>query len=181
MIVFTIALSFVSNSCDDETIVKNVNYTPVNITFSIEIESEGNSNPFASSQTYCLSQSSTYSNYAGKIDTLIFVQAAWGTDSLNNISTGHISITLRNAGGPTLVQKNLTYINPSDYKSPNAPFALPLTYTEEQALEDYLNGSLVNPNQSCLQATVTMQVVTGTRPYYLRSKVDLVVEARIKL
>jgi len=174
VVVLAIALSFVSNSCDEFESI------PINIPFSITVVTQGSTNPSTASSIYCLSQSSTYEDNVENIEKLTFIEAAWRTDSVKNISGGDVEITVRVVGGATLFQETLTNINPSDYKSPNAPFVLSLSAAEIQALNDYLNAYLQNPNQ-CLEAVVKATVKSGTPPYYLRGIVDMVVEAETKL
>jgi hypothetical protein len=174
VVVFTVTLSFVSNSCDE------FDTLPINIPFSITVITQGSANPSTSDTVYCLSQSNTYQDNVSDIETLTFIQAAWRTDSVKNISAGDLAITVRIVGGATLFQETLTNIDPSDYMSPNPPFVLSLSATEIQALNDYLNAYLQNPNQ-CLEAVVTATVKAGTPPYYLEGIVDMVVEAETKL
>lgn len=171
VVVFAIVLSFVSNSCD------KFDTFPLNIPFSVTITTQGSNNPSTSSSQYCLSQSETYQDYVDDIEKLTFVEAAWRTDSVNNIITGTVKVTVKIVGGAILFQKTLTGTNPSDYIS--TPFVLSLSATEIQALNDYLNSYLENPNQ-CLEVTVEATVTSGTIPYYLRGIVDIVVEAETK-
>jgi len=176
VVVFAIVLSFVSNSCD------KFDTFPLNIPFSVTITTQGSNNPSTSSSQYCLSQSETYQDYVEDIEKLTFVEAAWRTDSVKNISGGDVEITVRIVGGATLFQETLTNINPSDYKSPNAPFVLSLSATEIQALNDYLNSYLNSPNQ-CLEAEIkaTIKSPLPVTTVYLRGIVDMVVEAETKL
>lgn len=172
VIAFAVVLSFVSNSCD------KFDTFPLNIPFSVTIITQGNNNPSTSTSQLCLSQSESYQNYVADIEKLTFVEAAWRTDSVKNISTGTVKVTFKIVGGATLFQKTLPGTNPSDYIS--APFVLNLNATEIQALNDYLNNYLENSNQ-CLEASVETTVTSGTIPYYLRGIVDIVVEAETKL
>ena len=174
VVVFVVALSFVSNSCDE------FDTLPLNIPFSVTVITQGSTNPSTSSSTYCLSQSETYQDYVDDIEKLTFIEAAWRTDSVKNISGGDIELTVRIVGGATIFQETLTNINPADYKSPNAPFVFSLSATEIQALNDYLNAYLNGSNQ-CLEAVVKATVKSGTPPYYLRGIIDMVVEAETKL
>lgn len=176
VVVFAVTLSFVNTSCD------KFDTFPLNIPFSVTIITQSNNNN--PSTSLCLSQSETYQNYVDDIEKLTFVEAAVRTDSVKNISTGTVKVTLKivggATGGATLFQKTLPGTNPSDYKSPNPPYVLTLTSTEIQALNDYLNSYLENPNQ-CLEASVEVTVTSGTIPYYLRCIIDIVVEAETKL
>src|SRR3989304_5761937 len=158
---FAIVLSFFSNSCD------KFDTFPLNIPFSVTITTQGSNNPSTSSSQYCLSQSETYQDYVEDIEKLTFVQAAWRTDSVKNISSGDVEITVSIVGGATLFHETLTNINPADYQSPNSPFVFSLTDSEIQALNNYLNSYLNNPNQ-CLEAEILATVDSGTPPYYLK-------------
>ena len=172
VVVFAVALSFVSNSCD------KFDTFPLNIPFSVTIVTQGSNNPSIASSQLCLSESTTYQDYVDDIEKLTFVEAAWRTDSVKNITTGTVKVTVKIVGGATLFQKTLAGTNPSDYIS--TPYVLSLSATEIQALNDYLNTYLDNPNQ-CLEASVEATVTSGTIPYYLRGIVDIVVEAETKL
>ncbi|NWF91037.1 MAG: hypothetical protein HXY50_16445 [Ignavibacteriaceae bacterium] len=174
VVIFAVALSFTSTSCDE------FSSFPINIPFSITVVTQGSNNPAISNAQYCLTESETYEDYVDDIEGLTFVQAAFRTDSVKNITNGTIKITLSVIGGSTIFQKTLSNINPADYKSPNGPFVLALTDTEIQALNTYFNQYLENPNQ-CLQATVEATVNTGTPPYYLKGIIDMVVEAETKI
>ncbi len=178
VVVFAVALSFISNSCD------KFDTFPLNIPFSIpNVITQGSTNPTGGSSTpFCISQSSTYSDYANDIEKLTFVEAAWRTDSVKNITSGDVTVTLKIAGGANLFQKVLSGINPANYKSPNAPFVLNLTPAEISALNTYLENYRANPSSApCLEASVSAFVVSGTPPYYLKGIVDMVVEAETKL
>lgn len=166
------ALTFLNTNCD------KFDTLPLNIPFSITITTQGSTNPSVNSASYCLNESNTYQNYVEDIQKLTFVEAAWRTDSVNNISAATVKITVRVIGGATLFSKTLTSTNPSDYK--NASFILALTESEIQAVNNYLNTYLAQPNQ-CLQASVEATVTNGTAPYFLRGIVDMVVEAETKL
>ena len=173
VVVFAIALSFVSNSCD------KFDTFPLNIPFSVTIVTQGSNNPSIASSQLCLSESTTYQDYVDDIEKLTFVEAAWRTDSVKNITTGTVKVTVRVAGGgATLFQKTLAGTNPADYIS--SPYILTLTDLEIQAINTYLNTYLENPNQ-CLEASVEATVTSGTIPYYLRGIVDIVVEGETKL
>lgn len=172
--VFAIALAFVSNSCD------KFDSFPINIPFSINIVTQGSSNPSVSNAQYCLSESETYQDYVEDIEGLTFVQAAWRTVAVNNITKGTIKLTVSVVGGAVLFQTTLSNINPADYQSPNGPFVLSLTAEQIQALNNYFNQYLENQYQ-CLQATVEATVNTGTPPYYLEGVIDMVVEADTKI
>lgn len=174
VVVFVVALSFVNTSCD------KFDTLPLNIPFAVTVTTQGNTNPSINSATYCLNESSTYRDYVEDIQKLTFVEAAWRTDSVKNITTGTVKVTVRVLGGATLFQKTIAGTNPSAYLSPNAPYVLTLTDTEIEALNTYLNNYLKEPNQ-CLQATVEATVTAGTAPYYLRGIIDMVVEAETKL
>jgi hypothetical protein len=175
VVVFAVALSFVSNSCDE------FDTLPLNIPFSVTVVTQGSTNPSTSSSTYCLSQSETYQDYVDDIEKLTFIEAAWRTDSVKNISGGDIELTVK-VGGATIFQETLTNINPSAYQSPNAPFVFSLSATEIQALNDYLNAYLNGSNQ-CLEAVVkaTIKSPLPVTTVYLRGIVDMVVEAETKL
>ena len=154
----------------------------IHIPFSITVVTQGSTNPSSASSVYCLSQSETYDDYADDIEKLTFIEAAWRTDSVKNISGGDVEITVRIVGGVTLFQETLTNINPSAYQSPNPPFVLSLSATEIQALNDYLNAYLNGSNQ-CLEAVVkaTIKSPLPVTTVYLRGIVDMVVEAETKL
>lgn len=171
VVFFAVALSFVSNSCD------KFDTFPLNIPFSVTIITQGSNNPSTASSQLCLSESSTYQDYVNDIQKLTFVEAAWRTDSVKNITTGTVKVTVKVSGGAVLFQKTLAGTNPSDYVS--TPYVLSLSASEIQALNDYLNSYLNNPNQ-CLEASVEATVTSGTIPYYLRGIVDIVVEAETK-
>jgi len=171
VVVFAVALSFVSNSCD------KFDTFPLNIPFSVTVTVSGNNNPATASSQLCLSESTTYQDYVDDIEKLTFVEAAWRTDSVSTNLSGTVKVTVRVVGGATLFQKTLAGTNPADYTS--SPFVLPLSATEIQAMNDYLNSYLENPNQ-CLEASVEATVTSGTLPYYLRGIVDMVVEAETK-
>jgi hypothetical protein len=177
VVLFAVALSFVSNSCD------KFDTLPLNVPFSINVSTQGSSNPTAANPvSYCLSSSETYSDYTEDIEKLTFVEAAWRTVSVSNITAGDVTVTVRILGGAILFQKTLSGINPSNYKSPNAPFVLSLTATEVAALNSYLETYRANPGSApCLQASVTAFVTTGSAPYSLTGVVDMVVEAVTKL
>lgn len=175
--VFALALSFVSNSCD------KFDTFALNVPFSIEVVTQGNTNPTSGSTSYCLTGSDTYSDYVDDIEKLTYVEAAWRTadDANNNIIAGVVSVTVRVDGGPILFSKTIAGANPSEYKSPNPPFILSLTAAEIQLMNDYLATYLQNPNQ-CLRAEVQANSTNpATGPYYLKGIVDLVVEAETKL
>ena len=172
VVVFAVALSFVSNSCD------KFDTFPLNIPFSVTVTVSGNNNPATASSQLCLSESTTYQDYVDDIEKLTFVEAAWRTDSVKNITTGTVKVTVRVVGGATLFQKTLAGTNPADYIS--SPFILTLTDLEIQAINTYLNTYLENPIQ-CLEASVEATVTSGTIPYYLRGIVDIVVEGETKL
>jgi hypothetical protein len=175
--VFAIALSFISNSCD------KFDTLPLNVPFSVAVTTGGSSNPTAANPvTYCLSSSETYSDYVEDIEKLTFVEAAWRTVSVSNITEGDVTVTVRILGGAILFQKTLSGINPASYMSPNSPFVLSLTAAEIDALNSYLETYRANPGAApCLQASVSAFVTTGTAPYSLSGIVDMVVEAEIKL
>lgn len=174
VVVFAAVLSFINTSCD------KFDTLPLNIPFSVKVTIQGSDNPSQSSSTYCLVESSTYKNYVKDIKKLTFLEAAWRTDSVKNVTAGEVKVTVRIAGGATLFQKTIAGTNPAAYLSPNAPFVLTLTETEIEALNTYFNNYLQNPAQ-CLQATVEVTVSDGTPPYYLRGIIDMVVEGEIKL
>jgi hypothetical protein len=171
VVIFAVTLSFVSNSCD------KFDTFPLNIPFSVTVVIQGSSNPSAAIAQYCLTESNTYQDYVEDIEKLTFIQAAWRTDSVKAPLTGTIEVTVKVVGGATLFQKTLAGTNPADYTT--TPFVLPLTAAEIQAMNDYLNSYLENPNQ-CLEASVEVTVTSGTPPYYLRGIVDMVVEAETK-
>lgn len=174
VVIFAVVLSFTSTSCDE------FSSFPINIPFSITVVTQGSNASISESTTYCLNQSETYQDYVDDIEGLTFVEAAWRTDSVKNITKGDITVKVEVDGGAVLFQKTLTDINPSVYQSPNAPFILSLTDSEILALNNYFNAYLENPNQ-CLKTTITAVVETGTPPYYLRGIVDIVVEADTKI
>src|SRR4030065_2786592 len=93
VVVFAIALSFVSNSCD------KFDTFPLNIPYSVTIVTQGSNNPSIASSQLCLSESTTYQDYVDDIEKLTFVEAAWRTDSVKNITTGTVKVTVRVAGG----------------------------------------------------------------------------------
>jgi hypothetical protein len=176
--VFSIALSFVSNSCNE------FDTLPLNIPFSIKVITQGNSNPtVADPVSYCLNQSSTYNDYADNIQKLTYVEAAFRTDSVKNITLGNVTVTVEVIGGTILFQKTLTGINPASYKSPNAPFILILTANEIAAVNTYLENYRSNPESTpCVRASIQANVTTPTTgPYYLGGFVDMVLEAETKL
>jgi hypothetical protein len=173
VIVIAITLSFISNSCDEfESFL-------LNIPFQIDIVVQGSTNPSQSVSNYCLNESETFEGYLGDIESIKFVEAAWRTDSVKNITSGDVEITVR-SNGVIIFQETLNNINPKDYQSPNGPFVLTLSDAEITAMNNYLNAYLDNPNQ-CLEATVKATVDTGTPPYYLKGYIDMVVEADTKI
>jgi hypothetical protein len=173
VVFFAVTLSFVSTSCDE------FESFPLNIPFQIEIVTQGSSNPSQSTTNYCLNQSETFEGYLGDIESIKFVEAAWRTDSVKNITSGDIEITVK-SNGVIIFIETLNNINPKDYQSPNGPFVLNLSETEITALNNYLNAYLDNQNQ-CLEATVKATVDTGTPPYYLKGYIDMVVEAETNI
>ncbi len=172
IVIIIASTAFVNTSCD------KFESFPLNIPFSVTITTQGSTNPSVSSANYCLNESSTYQDYVKDIQKLTFIEAAWRTDSVKNITTGTVRVTVRVVGGAVLFTKTLAGTNPSAYI--NTPFILTLTESEIQAINDYLNKYLKEPSQ-CLQATVEATVTSGTPPYYLRGIVDMVVEAETKL
>jgi hypothetical protein len=177
VVVFAITLSFVNTSCD------KFDTFALNVPFSVEVTTGGSSNPTAANPvTYCLSSSETYSDYAEDIEKLTFIEAAWRTVSVSNITSGDVTVTVRILGGAILFQKTLSGINPASYMSPNSPYVLTLTAAEIAALNSYLETYRANPGGApCLQASVSAFVTTGTAPYSLSGVVDMVVEAETKL
>ena len=177
VLVFAVALFFISNSCD------KFDTFPLNVPFSIDVSTSGNSNPTdANPVTYCLTQSQTYQDYVNDIVKLTFIEAAWRTTSVNNITKGNVTVTLKILGGATLFEKTLNDINPSDYIKPKAPYVLSLTATEIDLLNKYLETYRANPqNAPCLQASVAAFVTSGNPPYSLVGIVDMVVEAETNL
>ncbi len=176
VVVLAVSMAFVGTSCD------KFDTLPLNVPFSINVSTSGNSNPtVANPVQYCLTQSETYSDYIGDIEKLTFVEAAWRSISVSGISTGDVTVTLKIMGGKTLFQKTLSGIHPSDYKKPNAPYVLSLTPTEIDDLNDYLEKYRANPNNTtCFEASVQAVVTSGSAPYSLVGIVDMVVEAVIK-
>lgn len=176
VIIFAVALSIVSNSCD------KFDTFPLNVPFSIDVSTSGSTNPTNPNPvSYCLTESQTYMDYVNDINKLTFIEAAWRTTS-TNISKGDVTVTVKVVNGQTLFQKTLSGINPSDYKSPNAPYVLSLTAAEIDLLNTYLETFRSNPNNApCLQAYVVANVTTGSTPYSLVGVVDMVVEAETKL
>jgi len=81
VIVIAITLSFISNSCDE------FESFPLNIPFQIDIVVSGSTNPSQSTSNYCLNESETFEGYLGDIESIKFVEAAWRTDSVKNITT----------------------------------------------------------------------------------------------
>lgn len=172
VVVFAVALSFSSTSCDE------FSSFPINIPFSITVVTQGSNNPATSNAQYCLTQSETYQDYVDDIEGLTFIEAAFRTDSVKTPLTGTIEVTVKIVGGATLFQKTLAGTNPADYES--TPYVFTLTAAEIQALNSYLNSYLENPNQ-CLDVSVKATVTAGTAPYYLRGIIDIVVEADTKI
>lgn len=170
--IFILASAFVNTSCD------KFDTLPLNIPFSVTVTTQGITNPSVNSSTYCLNESNTYRDYVQDIQKLTFIEAAWRTDSVKNITVGTIKVTVRVIGGAVLFTKTLAGTNPAAYIS--TPFVLTLTESEIQAINEYLNKYLKEPNQ-CLEVTVEANVTTGTAPYYLRGIIDMVVEAETKL
>jgi hypothetical protein len=176
IVICVIAVSFSFNSCKKDSSLSQVDDFSLNIPLSINVKTEGSTNPLISLPTpYCLSQSSGYTSNASKIKKLTFVEAAWRTDSVKNITTGTVKVTVGIVGGATLFQKTLAGSNPADYIS--SPFILSLTDTEKQALNNYLNEAVASPQDHCLSATIQVNVGTGTPAYYLNGFIDMVVEA----
>lgn len=177
VLVFAVTLSIVNTSCD------KFDSFPLNVPFSVKVTTQGSSNPTVTNPvSYCLSQSETYSDYANEIQKLTYVEAAFRTDSVKGITLGNVTLTVEIIGGAILFQKTLTAINPASYKSPNAPFVLPLTATEITAVNAYLENYRANPSTApCIRASLQANVTTGTAPYYLGGFVDMVVEAETKL
>ncbi len=171
LILFTVSFVIVNINCN------KFNTFPLNIPFSVNVEVEGSNNPVSSFTQYCLNQNRTFKNYAEKMKKITFIEAAWRTDSVRNITTGTVNVVVKIVGGDTLFQKTLNGTNPATYK--NMPYILSLTAVEIQALHNYFNAYLKNPNQ-CLEASVAATVTNGTPPYYLKGFVDLVVEAETK-
>jgi len=179
--VFSIALSFVSNSCD------KFDTFEFNVPFPIEnIVVQGNSNPSVGNPiTYCLT-SKTYDDYAADVEKLTFVEAAWRTDSVVNITTGNVTVTLKILNGATLFQTILNGINPSDYKNPNGAYVLTLTDIQITAMNDFLETYrqmyASNPQfATCLEASAQAFVTSGNPPFYLKGTVDLLVKAKTKI
>lgn len=166
------ALFFISNSCD------KFDTFELNVPFPIEVVTQGSANPSVSTSDYCLNQSETFRDIVEDIKKVTFVEAAWRTDSVKNITSGTVSVKLEEIGGAVLFQKTLPGTNPADYKS--KPFILSFTETEITILNNYFNQYIDNPNR-CLRATVTATVQTGTAPYYLKGYVDLLVSAETEL
>ena len=170
-IIFAAIISLVNLSCD------KINTFPLNIPFSFPFTIQGSNNPATSSSQYCLSQSSTYQSYGEKMKKLTFIEAAWRTDSVKNITLGTLKVTVKIVGGAILFQKTLPPTNPAVYKS--TPYVLSLTAAEIQALTNYFTGYLQNTAQ-CLEASIEATVTSGTIPYYLKGYVDMVVESETK-
>jgi hypothetical protein len=168
LIVFTVSLGLVYISCN------KINTFPLNIPFSVNVVVQGSNNPGSAFTTYCLTQNSTFENYSDKIKKFTFIEAAWRTDSVKNITTGTVDVTVRISGGAILFHKTLPSTNPLAYKS--TPYIFTLSPTEIQSLTNYFNAYLQNPNQ-CLEASVIATVTSGSPPYYLSGNVDIVVEA----
>lgn len=170
--VFIVSFGLVNLSCD------KMNTFPLKIPFSVNVIVQGSNNPSTSFTQYCLTQNSTFEKYAKKIKKNTFIGAAWRTDSVRNITTGTLTVILKIAGGDTLFQRTLPNTNPAAYKT--TPYVISLTTTEIQALNNYFNAYLKNPN-TCLEASVRTMVTSGTVPYYLSGNVDFVVEAETEL
>jgi hypothetical protein len=177
VLVFAVALFFISNSCD------KFDTFPLNVPFSIDVSTSGNSNPTdATPVTYCLTQSQTYQDYVNDIVKLTFVEAAWRTTSVSNITKGDVTVTLKIKNGTILFQKVLSDVNPSDYIKPKSPYILNLAPTEIDLLNKYLETYRVNPQSApCLEASLQAFVTSGNPPYSLVGIVDMVVEAETKL
>jgi len=175
VVVLSVSMVFVGTSCD------KFDTLPLNVPFSIDVSTSGNSNPTVPNPVqYCLSQSETYSDYIGDIEKLTFVEAAWRTISVSNINTGDVTVTLKIKGGATLFQKTLSGIQPSEYIKPKSPYVLTLTATEISNLNEYLENYRANPgNTQCFEASVQAVVSSGNPPYSLVGVVDMVVEAVI--
>lgn len=170
--LIVVVIVFTNISC------KKFDTLPLNIPFSIGVTIEGSNNPSVSNTPYCLSESETYDEYRDRIKKLVYIEAAWRTDSVRNISSATISITIKISGGAVLFQRELPSTNPSVFKS--TPYILKLTSEEIQKLNSYLYTYLKN-STPCLESSVEVTIAGGLPPYYLKGYIDLVVEAETEL
>ena len=166
VVLFAVALSFVSNSCDKfDTLPLNV---PVSFKFTAT-----SGNPTFNSGNYNLDSSKTYNDYKDDIEKLTYVEAAYRTKS---VSSASISVTLNvqviNAvTSVPIINFTLNGFKPSDYIS--TPLILAFDQSQIEALNNYL------VNNKVFKVIITHSNMTSGQT--VEGFVDVVFEAEIKL
>jgi len=166
VVVFAVALSFVSNSCD------KFDTFPLNIPFTIYFTAVG-SNQYDSGN-YCLEDSSeTFKDYKEEIEKLTYVEAAYRTISITDTSIQvNLNIKVMNVTTNTeIINYSVDNFKPANYGS--NPFVLGFDQNEIQNLNSYL------VNNQCFRLIVTHNGMSSNQT--VEGAVDIVLEAETKL
>ena len=112
VLLFAVALSFVSNSCD------KFDTLPLNVPVSLNLL-PASGNPTFNSGNYNLDSSKTYNDYKDDIEKLTYVEAAYRTKSVRIFSFNlplHLDVQVINAvTSVPIINFTLNGFKPSDY------------------------------------------------------------------
>lgn len=171
-----VILSFTFFSCD------GLDTLPLNFPISFDFELQGAG--ITDTDTFCLSESETYTEYRQDIKNLKFLRMIFRTDpAANSVNPENLEVTMeivikRLDTGQILYYEVLENFKPINYKKPNIPLELNFTQEQLAAINDHLNNS----SDPCFESTVTLLAVSqATLNNYIKAKVDILIEAEIEL
>ncbi len=165
-----VILPFTFSGC----ILDALNTLTQNVPISQDFQISSSADSYTQSETIDLSNSSTYQQYADKIQQISFLQTQYRTKSVTPTDlSANISLTLKDNKGNLLFTYPLGTISPADYI--NTPYQLNLTSAQIQLINDYLS-TLSN---KVFVATLSITNITSsTKPYTLNGVIDIVFQMK---
>jgi hypothetical protein len=161
------------SSCND------INNLPLNVPIVINFSTSGTNTSLSDSKTVRLSDYKDWRDNQNNIDSASFVSAAYWTLSTSSGLKGDINVKLKDQFGSVLFSKTVN--NYSASSSIGTPYKLSLSASEIKLIDTYLRTlSDINPDLT-FTGEFTISNITGTSPFQLTGKVEIVLEAAVKL
>ncbi len=174
LIIIAFAVPFLFSGC----ILDALNSLTENIPISQEFHISSSQTSYTKSETFDLSNSSTYQRYENKIQQIEYVRAEFRTVADSVIPadlSGDITVTLKDDSGNLLFEKQLNNVKPADYET--TPYQLNLNSTEIAAINAYVS---VLSNRVFTATISITNISSSVKPYTLVGVLDVVFQMKAK-
>lgn len=172
--VSLLSVFFIGSSCDDLTNL------PVNVPIVVNFSTSGSNTSITESKQFCLSDYQEWRDNQDGVNGASFVSIAYWTESATPNLQGDFTVALSDQFGNQLFAVTLENVKAADYI--DNPFAITLDEAQIQAIDDYLSAIGTDQNNLCFSGSLTISNISAdSSPYQLTGRVEMVIEADVKL